>query len=342
MNAAHLVLQLSATLFYFQAEGPVCDWTIRTVAEGAGERVHSTASCPSHLVWEPAARRAWYTLGHDLHERSWEGDGQPVLRAKLPFRTTPDTMAWGSMLRVSAASGKIRVAFLEPVADKDVVKRAGETFFRRKGRLHADQGAANVGMPYFAVVWDLEAGGAWTEITAVPTNWEAGETLGLTVLSDAMTSKPGTYPLDEISVNALRTREWDGARLAVSATRRQDIARRLAAGDDGFGYLDWTAGTGIVFPIVYGDTPHASSPIYCCRDSCATLEKLRGLPESANHRETFSFQFSGDALLVRPEAATGAWVYEACKPDPVLHLKRTSSAHWLPFDAAWLRRPSAP
>lgn len=341
MNAAHVVLQLSATLFYFEADGTSCHWTIRSVAEGAATRVHSTASCPSHLVWEPGARRAWYTLGNALHEHSWEGDGRPVLRAKLPFRGALDALAWDSMLRVSAASGKIRVVFLEPVADKDVVKRAGETFFRRRGALHADQGASIVGAPYFAVVWDLEAGGAWTEIAAVPTNWEAGETMGLRVLSKAMTSQPGTYPL-EISAGALWTSEWDGARLAVSAMRKRDIARRLAAGEDGFGYLDWTAGTGIVFPIVFGDLPHASSPVYCCRNSCATMEKLRGLPESPNHQETFTFQFSGNSLLVRPETAAGAWVYEACRPDPVLHLRRTSSAHWLPFDAAWLRRLSSP
>jgi hypothetical protein len=71
------------------------------------------------------------------------------------------------------------------------------------------------------------------------------------------------------------------------------------------------------------------------------MEKLRGLPESPRRdRHLFDFQFSGGSLLVRPESGPGAWVYRVCEPDPVA-LGDAESAHWLSFDAAFMRRPAA-
>jgi hypothetical protein len=332
---SYLLLQAAATLFYFQVEGGTCHWTVRGMPEGTAYRVHSTPTCPIHLVWEPAARTAWYTLGHDLYSVSWK-ENKAELHARLPFTGRLDMLAGASRLYVSAASGKLRVAFLEPVAEKDVVRRGAETFFRRRGRLEPDRDAGLIGSPFFAVAWDLDPGGSWTEVRAVPTNGEAGDTRGLDALESALDSKRGTYALDEVE-GALGRRDWDRAEFTDASARREEFARLLLGATEGVGYLDLDRTSGIVFPLVHGDARHAGSPVYCCQDSCATMEKLRGLPESARKDEhLFSFQFAGDLILVRPESGPGAWAYQACQPDPIV-LGAVESAHWLPFDAAWLR-----
>jgi hypothetical protein len=336
---SYLLLQAAATLFYFQVEGGTCHWTVRSMPAGAPERVHSTPTCPVHLVWEPSARTAWYTLGHDLHSVSWK-EHKAELRARLPFTSRLDHMAWVSRLRVSAGTGKVRVAFLEPVAEADVVTRGDRTFFRRKGELKPDEDAGFIGSPRFAVAWDLQPNGQWTEVAAVPTNAEAGDTLGLSVLKSALDSRRGTYALDELE-DALRERDWDRAEFTDVSARQDEFARVLLGADEGVGYIDLGKRSGIVFRLTYGDDKHAASPVYCCKDSCATMEKLRGLPESPRKdRHLFGFQFSADTLLVRPESGPGAWVYRICEPDPVV-FGDAQSAHWLPFDAAFTRRTAA-
>ena len=336
---SYLLLQAAATLFYFQVEGGACHWTVRVMPSGPPQRVHSTPTCPVHLVWEPSARTAWYTLGQDLYSVSWK-EHKAELRARLPFRAPPDLLASHSRLRLSARTGRVRVAFLEPVAEADVVKRGEHTFFRRKGELKPDEDAGFIGAPHFAVAWDLQKDGQWTEVAAVPTNASAGDTLGLDVLKSALDGRRGTYALDDVE-DALRHRDWDHAEFTDVSARQDEFARLLLGAGEGVGYIDLGKTSGIVFPLVFGDDKHAASPVYCCKDSCATMEKLGGLPESPRKdRHLFAFQSSGDFLLVRPESGPGAWAYRVCQPEPVV-LGDVESAHWLPFDASWLSGPAA-
>lgn len=305
----------ASELLYLDASKPsTC--VIKTISfPGKEERVlFSEKSCPTALIHDPQSNRFFYVRA----KRLWERAGDKVSDwGPLPMDTDSFTFWW------QRTTDTLSLAYTAMAEEGDVTREGPEidrqVSFRFEGKKYKAPG--NEGSPAMAILLDRK-GGRWVRREVAPTTIESEFAFGLSVLK-GLTKKVS----DGINVVELRKRstcgsseqlkcEGDNPRLAKMFTK------------DGYGQLPLSTGS-LVFAIAFGDSAHASSPVYFCNDAaCTQRTKLAAVTE-----KQLAISKAGNFFFVAEEYSNDApRVYDMTTKALLWSAPKAMSAVWLTPD----------
>jgi hypothetical protein len=183
------------------------------------------------------------------------------------------------------------------------------------------------GMPAMALLAELEGAGAtatWKRIEARPTKTEAGDTPGLSALRTPKTMKKGVVSIGDVvaTMTCMGSLECD---------REDAAAKKLVGATDEIelGVLPLQGGA-LVFPVMFGDTPHATPPVYLCSDSAALCKKNVLIEKKTKDQRQLGFAAQGDYAIVSEEySSSNARVIDA-SGKTILSLPTSTSVVFLP------------
>ena len=337
----------SATLFSLVPGPGGCRWEVREMPDPDPLVLRTTARCPREILW----------LGLPLEsDLIYEGDGELKRvglaggEESLPLPVLDGGL--GSLVHfwIEEESERLRVGFMPSIpcvtegrgCAYDLGVRTinsvrddegWERFAIQDGWAVAPggEGGGRVLPPWgtqgVAVVYEEDTAGGWTMVSAAPTRSEAGETPGLDVLSIARAS--GVVALATLG-SATTCQEQ---RLSSTGCEPLEgpVPDWLAEHPDiAFDEVASVSSEGgrWVFPVLYGDTPHAIAPVFIeCGPDCEATP-LR-LPDP-NLRQ-LALSVSGPYLLAgREYSRTEGAVFAPGSAEPVVVLPPQATSVWLP------------
>ncbi len=253
--------------------------------------------------------------------KAYAPDGKITELAKLP---ADDASVWVE------EGGKVRAAWLvtEGVtlsAKSDVVSFEGKTF-----KVGGDNAAVFPpwGTPAMAILAELEGAGAtakWKRIEAKPTKTEAGDTPGLGALSTPKVTKKGVLSIGELVAKMTCV----GGVLTCDA---EDAgAKKLVGAKDDVSLGTLAIKTGaLVFPVMFGDTPHAVPPVHLCSDGAASCKKSVVVEKKGAQQRQLGLATQGGYAIVSEEySSANASIIDA-SGKVVLSLPKSTAVVFLP------------
>lgn len=180
---------------------------------------------------------------------------------------------------------------------------------------------------FVALAFELDPTGGWTMVSAAPTRTEAAGAPGFSILN--VTEAPGTVTLSQLreATTCLWHRIASTGCVEHTGTLPEWFARGPATTADEVGSISVDGDTW-VFPMRWGDTPHAFGPIFLdCGPECESQPLNLATLSSAQ----LSLSGSGHYLLVgREYSLTGGTVFIAGSSEPILTLPEEATSVWLP------------
>ena len=335
----------SVFLFELDPLEESCVWRLYDLPGKRAREVHATKRCPSEVLWLPSDGRVVYLMDRAFYLEAWPPRGEAVEGPKMEV----SERGWWAEAWISAQTRRPRLAGLYEVLtqqeeDDIVVYRSAnhEVRVQRDGsgvRYYVEDGKTyprdpgkgrEVWLPRWgslniAVVFELSDDGRWKEIASAPTRCEAGDTPCLDVLKNYLDA-----PSDAISMRKNReTYARNPSPAPDDWQQREDLAA-IFEPDGAAGYVAFDDRRGIVFPIVWGATPHAHAPAYYCEDACAKRTKL----DTPERQLTISVR-GAYALIAREYSNLEARVFSVGRAAPLLELRGT--AVFLPASPLWSR-----
>jgi hypothetical protein len=270
-------------------------------------------TCPSHLIWDGKRNRMLTVEDGHVWERTLKGENSKSL-GKLPKNT--------GELWIDKDTGHPRFSFMIDVPDKNVKVEGKEIdqvhIYQFEGKTYKAQMLPDWGVAAMAITIEFKKG-LWSRIEMAPTKTEAGDTPGITALETYNQRKSDGQNLSEI----LKLSTCIGGKLKCS-TEDKNLKKLLANPEDA-GVIKTPHGTQFVFPVGYGDSPHAGSPLYFCLGSCKKAVKLNEVKE-----DQIGLALDRDFLLVATEYDNAApRIYDAKTGALILNLPNAKSAIWL-------------
>lgn len=315
-------------LFYLEHKDPkkdegACTAKLYDLASAKTRELFEAPACPSHVIWNAAKARVIYVASDHVWIRSIDDAKAPATDlGKLPAGEL-------QALYLVAKTRNVRAATLVPVADKDVVTKGDKVSYRFEGKEIVAEGVPPWGVPYMALLFELDAKGAWKRVQVKPTKWEAGDTLGIDVLdmSDQAT--------DVASLGArLKEATCAGGKLDCSVDDK--AVKKLVGADEesSAGIAKAGAVPFVAFKVMFGDSPHAVPPLFACNAvPCAKGTKLNVsgdqlgisvdsgsvlVTEEYTGAAPVVFDASGMEIMRLPRAKAAVWFPAVRAPDPAL------------------------
>jgi hypothetical protein len=330
-------------LFELDPQEERCVWRLHDLPANRTRDVHVTKHCPSEVTWLPSDRRVVYLMDRTFRFEAWPPSGEILEGSSM----TPAARGWWADAWISARTGRPRLAGLYEVLgqqeeDDVVVYRSahhevrvqpdgsGVRYYLEGGRTFPRDpgGGRQVWLPRWgslnvAVVLELSHGGEWKEIASAPTRCEAADTPCLGVLASYV-----DVPGDAISMRKSRETYAERRPRAPDGWQRREDVAELFEPDGEAGYVAFDDRRGIVFPVVWGDTPHAMAPAYYCENACAKRTKL-DTPEGQ-----LTIAVRGPyALIAREYSNLEARVFRVGHTTPLRVMRGT--AVFLPASPLW-------
>jgi hypothetical protein len=298
---------LASTLFYFeQAPEAVksehkCLGYLHDVMTGSRTVIWAKPDCPAHVLLDK--NTLYFSLREKLYVRSLLAPKEePKLLADLPDRNVN--------LWLDEKTGKVRGAYFRPVEGaKRRKNKNGEYVFTYRGKTYSTYGSGSLGM---AIATELE-GGKWRNVEESPTDSEACDTLGLSVLKASQHDGRGT------NVNHLINSPFN------SVEAEEVVVKTLKAEGSEFRKVVLTHQKQLYFDHFDhgGRVGPPKTPIYFCDNPCRKLRKVDWIVDGG-----ISMAVKGNLLLVS-EGGDRPRVYDVTREEIVLTLPLASMAVWV-------------
>lgn len=279
----------------------------------------------SNIIFDYEESRIVYEKSDGIYQDSWpDGNEEKLILEDLLI----EKEEWGFWW-IDKKTNKFMRAYLEPVNESNqkeydkLVKKYNFKF-------------TWLGILYICHVDELQENGKWKTITKRPTNDEAGDTLGFSVIDEYIDRKGKSYSsyLDEATrfgrINLTdKFDELDGNGknriYSVFNIKKEDI--------NDFSYIEYLPlknNIGIAVKIEFGDTPHYFVPIAFCNKNCKKVKLIDDLNTDFNQ---INISFRKDYLLVSKEySGTDPYIYSVKKTKLMRKIPGAISAIWLTID----------
>jgi hypothetical protein len=273
----------------------------------------SFKTCPENLIWDGKRNRILTIEDGQFWERPLTGDNRKSL-GKISEHS--------GELWIEKDTGHPRFSFMIDVPEKNVKVEGKEIdqvhIYQFEGKTYKAQMLPDWGVAAMAITIEFKKG-LWSRIEMAPTKTGAGDTPGITALETYNQRKSDGQNLSEI----LKQSTCIGGKLQCS-TEDKNLKKLLANPEDA-GVIKTSHGTQFFFPVGYGDSPHAGSPLYFCQGSCKKAVKLNDVKE-----DQIGLALDKDYLLVATEYENAApRIYDAKTGALILSLPKAKSAIWL-------------
>jgi len=316
-------------LFYFDKSAPnQCIAKIRDMNAETDELLQVTKHCPSAMIWDfDGGRRFYVADGHVYSRPIRNSAATPTDLGSLPTGEEDIQDIWLD------EGDNLRAAYFAAIDPKKVTatpKSVGEgdvSTYNFEGKQYVADKLVNWGVPWMAILVELR-GGTWQRMEVAPTKWEAGDTNGLSALTTPKKVKTKTLSLKEMLAASLCA----GSRLDC-ASELPAVKALVGKNVTQYGTLKLDEQHMMGFGVKFGDTAHASPPVFIGDKGLKKAKKLKDVTA-----EQLSIAAAGDFVLVADEYTneharvfrkTGELVWSQAK---------TASAIWYP--GAPLRSPS--
>ncbi len=299
----------ATTLFYFD-ESKTSECTAKTlnVLTKSEKKLLTTKTCPTAWVWD--GKKIFYIENTQLSERT--EDGQVKKLGSLPV-SNPE-------LWINSTSGNPVIAYLTEAEEKVVTSEKThsepKSIFTFEGKTYIAEYLPNWGMPYMAILAELKDG-KWNRLEIEPTRSGAGETPGLSVLNKYRDRKKGKTLSDILMSSTCQG--------GLNCDANNESIKKLLGKQEGYGLLAVKGGGTFAFATVFGDSNHASSPVYFCEKDCTKGFKLKEVTELQ-----IALSVNGDMVLIANEYDnTFPRIYDGKSGRLELSLPKARNAVWL-------------
>lgn len=309
-SAALFIAQSSfaATLFYLKQELRGCHANTLELPNKKLTTLFTVPECPSQIVW--TGGKTLYVSENQL----WEigADKKSKSLARLPW---PVQSFW-----IEKSTQHPRIGYLVLVDEKNIVEKGtGEkkkTFYRFENQLLDATDLVDFGSPNIAITAELQ-NGKWKRLEMKATKSEAGDTPHLTVLeSFNKRAEEGTSLAALLSSTTCA-----GGKLNCEIDNPR--IKKLVGKLEGYGSTDPLGKSQFVFNVVFGDSAHAASPVFFCKDKCVKLKEVKS--------EQLAIARADGLVLVANEYTNdNPQVYSETTGTKLFELKEAQSAAWLP------------
>src|SRR5215813_6110254 len=322
-TAGALAGETGAQLSFFQSRNGKTAWMIWSAAANRTDVFMEVADAPSLVLWESKPGAVLFVSGKSIFQAGMEQT--PASRkqvAALPEGHGDVRTIWRD-----AASSRLRVAAMLPIEESDVLDEKGKIMYRLPdGRKIAGMTEPDWGSPYACSVLELQADGStWKLLATRATKDEAGDTPGISVVSDLRKEAGYSSELLQDSYTCGNGQCGNDVpkNLVALASR---LAKRKLADDE---ISIWRPGPGlrsILFGTIMGDALHAAPPVIILSPD----EKSgQNLPLGDLHQ--LSLGVAAGLLLVTDETNDGHPVVVDLKTGQVrFSAPDATSAVWIP------------
>jgi len=312
-NAADTSRRLNTTtLFYFKETNDSgvkeCNWTFYDVKNKKEQIFMKTVMCPEETFFDTKNKKIYYALGSSFfmaEKHYYDLKTTKLFKLRSPL----------SLNHLIAISDKpkftVRIAYSLPSTKE--AHRVGKDLVNDLEKQLVE-----------------ECAGKKCKVVGVgQTDSETAQVDLFSSIRNSMFETPpyiiglSDFILDNTSINGGKTQ----AKSAGSNTEGE-----LSGEEDGATWIiNLDENKCVAFKTSFGDTLHATLPVYFCTDDCKTPKQLNGLTGDPQQTQ-ISIQSSLNYLLVADEYQnTKAKIYEFDNPEPVLELKGAYSVVWFPF-----------
>ncbi len=201
-------------------------WRLLEAGTGRDVLFADPAGTPDNIFWTSDWSRVYYRQGATVYSHEWRLGAKSAVEAQIPADLVKDLYdIWSD-----SVSSRLMLSTMtqDPKAPP-----------------------VDIGLAYWARIWERDpATGRWSKVVQEPTNWEAGETLGPSVLGKHIRSE----------VHSLRILTHEGW---FPALEKQ--LKWLSGEQGGEGEvllpLAGAAGRGLKLSVAWGDAPHFMAPV---------------------------------------------------------------------------------
>ena len=198
--------------------------------------------------------------------------------------------------------------------------------------LHKASGDPPAGEPSVALVAQLDKNLQWQTIAEQKTTCCADLAPGFEVVKEFILEDDGVKSLEDLLLKSTcQVQQCDLARLKPSQETLNWIKQTFGGeGEQTVSYVPLGSNDGFLFHTEFGDSNHAVTPVYYCKNECS--ERLAVDPPAAppDFRQ-ISFAPKSDFMIVSKEyEGQDAKVYETGSPHPILAFGADARALWLP------------
>ncbi|HXH32559.1 MAG TPA: hypothetical protein VNJ01_17305 [Bacteriovoracaceae bacterium] len=159
--------------------------------------------------------------------------------------------------------------------------------FSFEGKKYVSKDLPPWGVPYMAIAEVFE-NGKWTRIEVAPTKSEAGDTPQLSVLKK-ISSKTNGVSLEKLQMDSTCYSSL------LNCNTQHPFAKKLLGEREGYGEIKTKSGAVFLFNVIYGDTPHASSPVFFLDSGAKDGIKIN------EERNQISLSMKDDLVLIGNE-----------------------------------------
>jgi hypothetical protein len=240
------------------------------------------SECPSAVVWDAQGGRQWFIAAGALWTHQEGAPAEDVRReASLPAQV-PVEEGRQSILWVDR-EGQPHIAFLFEAEKAGLTTQTVTEDGREQMYVLFD--GQRLPMPESTTAYVAECAalvdGRWKLVEVAATASDFGDALGLYALRSLPRRNASGPTPRGVSLSDLIDRSTCAGkpcdRPVDAGTLRQ---LGMTGADAAAAELDAGHGTRVVFATSFGDTLHASAPVFLCRESCATAIRLSEVNES--------------------------------------------------------------
>ncbi len=190
---------------------------------------------------------------------------------------------------------------------------------------HAD------GMPSVAVVAQLNETGQWNILSEQRSNCCADITPDFEPIREFIHEDKGILSMEELLKKTLcGQRVCESIEFKPSPETSAWISNTFESDQDSpVGYKKMGANDGFIFQTIFGDSLHATDPVYYCKNNCAEHVLVESLTEIK--QEAFSSK-AGFVIISEEYSGNHAKVWQSGSPKAFIIFERDSVAAWLPDD----------
>ena len=303
---------LSESLFYFAVEKKECVGHTIKFPEKKDEVVFSIlGECPVNFIWNQPEKNIVYSMedGKVFNYSFKSGVGVTKALGSLP--------GYGQEIWFDSKTKKLTAVTLVFMADKAVktekTTNGSKETYTFEGKNYVTTDLPDWGSSIMAILLEYDQD-AWRRIDIKPSKSEAGETPGADVLPGYVARQPAFIDMNKIIFASICMGE-------LSCGIEDSIAKKALGEREGYGEI-----SNFHFAVAYGDTPHASSPVFFCTGKC---EKPLQLKEVV--AEQLSLSLNKNYLLIGEEYTNAdGLIYDIKTGNLFFKLPNPKISFWLP------------
>jgi hypothetical protein len=309
-------------LSVLEHKGDVFLWTLWQAGSGRRVAFLSAKMPPRHAFWTGDGSTVYYMLGDHIFKAPFRiAPALPVYVAVVPHDAGETRGLW-----VDKHSNRLRIAQVEAIRERDVVRSGRGVHYRMRDRtLVPARDEPAWGLPAVVTVFELNGKGQWKLLTHRATKDEAGDTPGLSVI-DSFRHENGYSTerlLQSYTCRSGICRNDVPAEVAARVSR--ETGRTLTPED----LSTWRTGPGkraLVFATVMGDEVHIAPPMFLVGDGSG---KMAPLPTA--NRSQLGIGANGPFLLIEDEWSGKDPVVIDLNTGAVRFKTMGSEAVWVPI-----------